>query len=163
MQRAGQSGDIVAVLPVADPVEPFRVGIGMVAALPGLLGLLSVGVIGARRVMRSVAARLGPTPPPMEPPRELVGTREMLMVATADRLLVFDDIDPARARLLWGDHRRVRAASVAPHPDGAEVSDLLRLELSAGAPVEFRVSHLHGAEQTAMVHFLDWLRQQPAG
>jgi hypothetical protein len=161
MARAGQQGNVVAVLPVADPVLPFRVGIGTVAALPGLLGLLSVGAIGVRRVFRAVGARLRPTPKPAEPPRDLVGTRAMLLVAAADRLLLFDDVDQSRGQLLWGDHQRVRGFSVVPHPDGVGVSDLLRLELSTGGAIELRVSHLNATEQAAMLHFLDWLRQRP--
>ena len=162
MARAGQQGNVVAVLPVADPVAPFRVGIGSVAALPGLLGLLSVGAVGVRRIVRAVSARLRPTPAPAEPPRDLICTRDMLLVAAADRLLLFDDVDQSRGALLWGDHRRVCAVSIVAHPDGAGVSDLLRLELSTGGAVELRVSHLYATEQAAMLHFLDWLRQRPA-
>ena len=85
----------------------------------------------------------------------------MLLVAAADRLLLFDDVDQSRGELLWGDHQRVRAVSIAAHPDGAGVSDLLRLELSTGGAVDLRVSHLYATEQVAMLHFLDWLRQRP--
>ena len=71
MARANQPGNVVTVLPVADPVLPFRVGIGTLAALPGVLGLLSVGAIGVRKVVRAMSAKLRPTPPPVDAPRDL--------------------------------------------------------------------------------------------
>ena len=163
MARANQQGNVVAVLPVADPVLPFRIGIGTIASLPGVLGLVAVGAIGGRRVVRAMSAKLRPTSPPVEPPHELSCTRDMLLVAAADRLLLFDDVDQSRGELLWGDHQRVRAVSIAPHPDGEGVSELLRFELSTGGVVELRVSHLYATEQAAMLHFLDWLRQRPVG